>query len=223
MIPASITCIANILRSLFCPQKEIPNLSRLFAFSWYLFFGIVYEFLDFRGTYLLLPYSLCISEFSWYLLVLYSNCNATFSWYLLFWYSICFPGFSGYLVFHIFHIFWSFFVYICIFEICIFYRLHLRIFPILSFLICNILIFDVRLSTFFSFSCCFLDSFFIIISLLNLLSFLFWIIIFTFSAFKPLCRFAENRCFFNKHLLALLAVTVQWTFINCTWKCRVAG
>ena len=151
MIPASITCIANILRSLFCPQKEIPNLSRLFAFSWYLFFGIVYEFLDFRGTYLLLPYSLCISEFSWYLLILYSNCNATFSWYLLFWYSICFPGFSGYLVFHIFHIFWSFFVYICIFEICIFYRLHLRIFPILSFLICNILIFDVRLSTFFLF------------------------------------------------------------------------
>ena len=44
-----------------------------------------------------------------------------------------------------------------------------------------------------------------------------------FWRFKSLCRFEDNRSFFNKHFMALLALTVQWTFINCNWKYRVIG
>ena len=43
---------------------------------------------------------------------------------------------------------------------------------------------------------------------------------FLFLAFESICYFADNRPFFNEHLLELLALIVQSSYINCIWKYR---
>ena len=46
---------------------------------------------------------------------------------------------------------------------------------------------------------------------------------FLFLTFTSLFRIANNTFFLNEHLMAVLALTVQSTFINCIWKYRVSG
>ena len=73
----------------------------------------------------------------------------------------------------------------------------------------------------FIFSILIYGFFFNVISSLNYLSFLFWII-FLFLAFNPLYYFAGTCSLFNEFLIALLALSVQSTLINCIWNYRVS-
>ena len=73
----------------------------------------------------------------------------------------------------------------------------------------------------FIFSILLYGFFFNVISSLNYLSFLFWII-FLFLAFNPLYYFAGTCSLFNEFLIALLALSVQSTLINCIWNYRVS-
>ena len=145
----------------------------------------------------------------------------------LFWYSICFPGFYLYLAFDVLFYFLEFpgswylgwILWIFIVSTLFIYQLHLKILMTNCFLI----IFDVRFSTHFSFLYCFIDSFLSSYLFFNACLFFTgpsWY--FLFLAFKSLCHFADNCSLFNEHLMALLAVTVQSTFINCIWKYKVS-
>ena len=73
----------------------------------------------------------------------------------------------------------------------------------------------------FFFYILFYKFFLIIKSLIHCLSFLFrTLIIFlkNFWRFKSLCYFADNRLFFNKYFMTLLALTVHWAFYKLQLK-----
>ena len=144
-----------------------------------------------------------ISGFSWYLL--YYNCNAGFSSHLLFCYSIFFPNFSWYPAF------WYLLSVFC------FLGSPGTLLSVMQYLMFNF-------PRIFLYLYYFMDSF--ILSYLFVTACLFfsaspWY--FLFLEFKSLCHFADNHSFFNEHLLALLALKVQWTYIHCILKLRVSG
>ena len=77
----------------------------------------------------------------------------------------------------------------------------------------------------FFFLILFYGLFFITVSLFNCLSFLFWfIMIFCFFCHPNLSATLPTIApFFSEHLMTFLALTVQWTLINCTWKYKFQG
>ena len=121
-------------------------------------------------------------------------CFSQFSWYLDYWYITLVSDFLGT---------WSFDTFALQGFLILYFFIGVQYYPYFSF-----------------FFALFYRFFLIILSRFHCLFFLFWIfMIFSFLQIQV----SVPPCWQSLHFMALLTLTVQWTFIGCIWTYRVIG